>query len=126
MIKRTFLVLIAALALGASGMAATPASATVVPKQGHYSGHDNRGNKIGFRYSAASGMNHFTIDYTHQVGGAGVDASHWGKTCHVGICTEGIWSNSTTAQGHWINSRNGHIHFWTAYWVRNPNAGVTH
>ena len=126
MVKRALLVVLAAMFLGAGGFATASASASVVPKEGHYSGHDNHGNKVGFRYSKAHGMNHFTLDYSHQIGGGAVAGSHWGESCHVGYCTSGTWSNSTTVHGHFTNSRTKVTFFWTAHWVRNPNAGVTH
>jgi len=93
LIKRSLTVLVTALVLGiAGGTVASTASATVIAKEGHYSGHDHNGNHIGFQYSKAHGMQHFTIDYSFTIGGAHVNNAMWHETCHGGYCTSGNWS----------------------------------
>ena len=120
LIKRSLTVLVTALVLGiAGGTVASTASATVIAKEGHYSGHDHNGNHIGFQYSKAHGMQHFTIDYSFTIGGAHVNNAMWHETCHGGYCTSGNWSTKTAVHGHYRHGGSHHKVAYTVHWVRH-------
>ena len=122
MIKRAFTVLVAALVLGVAGgaMASTASANTIIPREGHYSGHDHNENHIGLSFGHQTQMNHFTIDYSFTIGGAHVSNAMWHATCHNGYCTSGAWVNKTTIQGHYWHGGSPHhkvayaVH-WTHY-----------
>ena len=119
LIKRAFAVLAAALVLGvAGGATASTASATIIPREGHYSGHDHNHNHIGLNYTVHGQMNHFTIDYSFVIGGAHVSNALWHPTCHNGYCTSGAWVNKTTIQGHyWHGGSPHHKVAYTVHWT---------
>jgi hypothetical protein len=120
MLKRTVAVIITALVLGVAGGAiAESASATIIAKEGHYSGHDHNGNHIGFSYSRQHGMSHFTIGYSFTIGGAHVSNAMWHETCHGGYCTSGAWHNSTYVSGHYRHGGSSHKVAWSAHWIRS-------
>ncbi|HNI40297.1 MAG TPA: hypothetical protein PLB47_08475, partial [Solirubrobacterales bacterium] len=60
MIRRAISILSVALLLGASGAAASSTADAVVPREGHYSGHDHEWNPIGLNYSRTFQVNHFS------------------------------------------------------------------
>ena len=117
--KRFLTVLMAAVVLVfAGGVVASSASATVIPREGHYAGHDHNGNHIGLSFHGNQ-MSHFTIDYHFTIGGAHVNNAMWHETCHGGYCTTGRWENKTTIHGHYRHGGSHHKVAYTVHWVRH-------
>jgi hypothetical protein len=101
--RRSLLVVVAALALALSGGAA--AEASVIPSQGHYRGIDAHHNSISFTYSRAHGMREFKVNH-ELIGSAQVSGGRWHHTCMHGYCTRGEWLSSFAVFGYW-NDPNG-------------------
>jgi len=116
--KRILSVLTAVLILAfAGGVVTSSANATIIPKEGHYSGHDHNGNHIGFSYTKQHGMSHFTIGYHFTIGGAHVSNAMWHETCHGGYCTSGAWKHSGEVQGHYRHGGSHHRVAYIAHWT---------
>jgi hypothetical protein len=94
---------------------ASLAAASIIPRAGHYAGHDVKGHHITFYFR--DHMSHFTVD-EFLIGGASVSGHQWHHTCHNGYCTRGQWHTQTQVQGFWNHSASGSdVHF-IAHWVK--------
>ncbi len=118
MIRRAISILSVALLLGASGAAASSTADAVVPREGHYSGHDHEWNPIGLNYSRTFQVNHFSINHRARLGGYQVSSARWHGPCHHGLCTSGQWVNPNKIQGHWWHENSpAHKVGYVVYWV---------
>ncbi len=121
--KRAVSILVAAVALLAVGAATASTTEALVPKQGHYVGHDHNLTPISLNYSRQFHVNHFAINHQPRVGGYLVTHAAWHGPCHHGICTSGAWVNPVRIQGHWWHqATSNHKIGYVAYWA-NGMAG---
>lgn len=122
LIRRAISVLVLALGLGFASVASASTAEAIVPRTGHYVGHDHNLHHISLNYSRTFHVNHFKIG-DHNAGAYQLTGIEWHGPCHHGFCTSGKWVSSVKIQGHWWHEGNpGHKIGYVAAWS-NPVGG---
>ncbi|MBZ5738036.1 hypothetical protein [Nocardioides mangrovi] len=115
---RKLVSVLAALLLSAAGLigitvaTSGPASASVIPANGSYSGVDHGGRLVSLTFHGNQ-VTHLMVG-SQSFGGAHVSNGMWHETCHGGWCTKGQWVTDKHIQGFWRHGGSSH---WTAFSV---------